>query len=118
MGPEALQELLDFPWPGNVRQLANLCGRLATLTPPDGWIGREDLRHLCPDLHPASGCGDAEVRPEDEDASYRDSVSAWRERLVLDRLRLHEGNPFRAAASLGISPSTFYRYWRRIRQKP
>ena len=42
LDPEALAQLAEFDWPGNVRQLVNICRRL-TVTAPGTTIGINDL---------------------------------------------------------------------------
>ncbi|MEM8984142.1 MAG: nitrogen regulation protein NR(I) [Pseudomonadota bacterium] len=42
LDPAAMQKLVDFDWPGNVRQLVNFCRRL-TVTAPGNNIGLDDL---------------------------------------------------------------------------
>src|SRR5262249_54924156 len=38
--------LMQFRWPGNVRQLINVCLRLVTHAAPGSWIDIADIRHL------------------------------------------------------------------------
>ncbi len=68
----ALGLLAKMPWPGNVRQLENLCRRLAVMTP-----GRE-IR--TPDI------------PNDESAAKTPTGSTWRDELQrFARMRLARG---------------------------
>ena len=63
MDEEALEALRRYPFPGNVRELANILERAAVFCPPGGSIG---LAHLPPDvqeaLHAEQGL-DAPVMP-------------------------------------------------------
>jgi transcriptional regulator with GAF, ATPase, and Fis domain len=47
---DALRALLQFAWPGNVRQLSNVCSCLVTHATSGAWIDVDDLRRLCPDV--------------------------------------------------------------------
>jgi len=112
----ALKALTAMPWPGNVRQLENLCRRLAVMA-----AGRE-IR--VPDL-PVAGSGGADVTAPDWGSELerdvrarlhrgeRDVYAASRERF--DRILLaaalaenadHRGN---AAAQLGLGRNTLTR---------
>jgi two-component system nitrogen regulation response regulator GlnG len=71
--PAALGALAEFAWPGNVRQLENLCRRLAVMAP-----GREIRVQDLPDIERSAS---VDVNPVD--------VNEWRqplERSVRDRL--------------------------------
>jgi len=103
--PRALDRLLDYPWPGNIRELEHALERAcAVATGPE--IDVEDL----PD---AVRGVDASARRPDE------RLLADRERAyiqaVLDR---HSGNRRRAAEELGLSLSTLKRRLRRRARTP
>jgi transcriptional regulator with GAF, ATPase, and Fis domain len=57
---DALRALLQFSWPGNVRQLSNVCLCLVTHAPPGAWIELADIRRLQPDV--LSGPAEPEPR--------------------------------------------------------
>jgi two-component system response regulator PilR (NtrC family) len=110
LAPDALQHLLRYPFPGNVRELENLLHRaLALATSPV--IGRSDLG--LPDLAdvdidapapaatpvPASSAAAEEALPDDL-VAHLDGV----ERDILERaLERHRYNRTAAGASLGLS---------------
>jgi len=115
--PAALGALRGFSWPGNVRQLENLCRRLAVLAP-----GREVG---VPDLPPAIL---ADVMPSDA-PGWDDALRAWAaqrlaagatdihreavavlERVMLDAaLAAHDGHRQNAARALGLGRNTMTR---------
>jgi two-component system nitrogen regulation response regulator GlnG len=75
----ALDQLARLDWPGNVRQLENLCRRLAVMAP-----GREIVAaDLAPDSAPVAGGGGA----------WTESLQAWAQ----DRLRSGEEGIYAAA---------------------
>src|SRR5918994_1246638 len=108
---DALRALLQFAWPGNVRQVSNVCSCLVTHATSGAWIDVDDLRRLCPDVLSGPRNPHPEAYLESEDATYSEAIRAFRKRLILDRLRRHGGSAVEAAGSLEISGPTFYRYW-------
>ncbi len=73
IAPSALHALSQMAWPGNVRQLENLCRRLAVMTP-----GREIRAQDLPAMErPAAAKADAGWRDELLRAA-RDAAGAWR----------------------------------------
>ncbi|MFW5965960.1 MAG: sigma-54-dependent transcriptional regulator [Persicimonas sp.] len=97
----ALDALIDYEWPGNVRQLENVVNRLVVLC--DEEVVELDQVRLQTDLVGESRrdprAARDEVRPLRE---VTDEYIAW----ALDRF---DGNKTRAAEALGIDPSTIYR---------
>ena len=113
----ALRQLLQYAWPGNVRQLANVCTSLVTHATAGSWIDVTDIQ----EHHPEIVAGPRNVSPdlylEDGAVSYGEAIRAFRKKLVTDRLQRF-GSAAQAAASLGISEATFYRYWQDTRRLP
>jgi len=115
---DALRALLQFPWPGNVRQLSNVCSSLVTQTPPGAWIDVADIQRLRPDVLSGPKNSNPEAYLDTEDVTYGEALRAFRKKLILDRLRRHGNSAFEAAASLRISGPTFYRYWMDAKRFP
>jgi PAS domain S-box-containing protein len=92
---EALAALLAHEFPGNVRELENIIEQAFVLCRG----GLIDLEHL-----------PAELRPDrDRPRSGPMSLAAMERELIESALQRHRGNRSRAAAELGINPSTLYR---------
>jgi anaerobic nitric oxide reductase transcription regulator len=108
--PLAFRALLQFSWPGNVRQLDNVCLSLVTHAPPGSWIDVADIQRLRPEVLAGPKNSSPEVYLEDDGLTCRDAVRAFRRKLIGDRLQRHGGSVSAAAASLGISKPTFHRY--------
>jgi transcriptional regulator with GAF, ATPase, and Fis domain len=115
---DALRALLQYSWPGNVREIGNVCSALVTHASPGASIDVEDIRRLCPYVLSGPRNPNPEAYLESEDASYGEAIRAFRKRLILDRLRRHGGSAVEAAASLKISAPTFYRYWSDAKRFP
>jgi DNA-binding NtrC family response regulator len=97
----ALEMLVSYSFPGNVRELENLIESASTVSSSNPQIITEkDLRPL---LHPGA--------PASAGAGAPDSLSMEQmERLTIQRaLRASGGNRTKAASLLGISRDTLYR---------
>ncbi|WP_019583939.1 sigma-54 dependent transcriptional regulator [Thioalkalivibrio sp. ALE16] len=115
LSPEALRALVRYPFPGNVRELASLIERAATLATGEV-IETRDLPERVfaiggEDAGVAAGGAGAEVLPV---AGVGDDTQ-WptleeREREYIQRVLEHvDGNKQRAARILGIGRKTLYR---------
>jgi DNA-binding NtrC family response regulator len=113
---DALRALVQFSWPGNVRQLSNVCLRLVTHAKPGAWIDVAAIERLQPDVLAGPRNPSPEAALEAEAMSYGEAFRSFKRRLILDRLRRHGGRAADAAASLRISSPTFYRYWSEARR--
>ena len=113
---DALGALVQFSWPGNVRQLSNVCLRLVTHAKPGTWIDVAAIERLQPDVLAGPRNPSPEAALETDDTSYGEAFRSFKRRLILDRLRRHGGSAADAAASLRISSPTFYRYWSEARR--
>jgi transcriptional regulator with PAS, ATPase and Fis domain len=100
--PRALDLMLDYLWPGNIRELEHAIERAcAVATGAD--IDIEDLPHAIRGSHEPG------TRPDHQPLADRERAYI---RAVLDR---HHGNRRRAAEELGMSLSTLKR---RLRARP
>jgi DNA-binding NtrC family response regulator len=111
---DALVVLRRFAWPGNVRQLSNVCLCLVTHAAAGAWIDVADIERLQPDVLAGPHNPHPEASPDD--VTYGLALRTFRRNLILERLRRHGGRVSEAAASLGISGPTFYRYWSNARR--
>jgi DNA-binding NtrC family response regulator len=95
VGPEALERLLNHPWPGNVREMRNVLERAAILARGQPAIQVEHLP------------GEFRARPGPGDRRHTPMTIEELERIHIERtLRHHGGNRTRAAQELGISRAT------------
>jgi two-component system response regulator AtoC len=109
LSPEVIETMLDYDYPGNVRQLRNIIERAAILASGDV---------LRPEHLVFEGPG-AEVSQDDQPISTRSELLVRRGRLddqvVMEALRRSGGHRATAARLLGVSERTLYRYMRRLR---
>ncbi|MBN1944959.1 MAG: sigma-54-dependent Fis family transcriptional regulator [Bradymonadales bacterium] len=104
---EALNALIQFPWPGNVRQLENMIARALALTPGD----RITLADLPPEV--SSTCVPATSRKMTALPSTTpkpiQTLSELNRAYALEVLDQVGGNKSKAAELLGIDRKTLYR---------
>jgi DNA-binding NtrC family response regulator len=95
IGPEALDRLLGYPWPGNVGEMHNVISRALMLAGGQEPVG---LDHLPGEFRNRPGVGDRRHTPMTLDALERAHIERT--------LRHHGGNRTKAALELGISRAT------------
>ena len=106
LSPGAAQALLNYGWPGNVRQLQNCIESAAIL------CGRKEIDAAMLSMGPASRPAEAAQPPAPRQYGTLREETARFERQVLQAvLDQCGGNRERAAKLLGISRRTFYRKW-------
>ena len=124
---ESAQLLLDYDWPGNIRQLRNVMERLSVMT-AGGLIGAHEVKQaLQIPEHAPDRADHSETRPQPLDnrpeplASTSDSLSSdkdqalyqvkasYEKQLILKVLEECNGSKARAASRLGISRTTLWR---------
>ncbi len=108
LAPEALRQLLGYRFPGNVRELAGLVERAATLA-RDATIRIEDLPERVrtnPAGDTAAPGGEVAVRLREEQWETLEELES---RYIRQVLAFTEGNKQRAARILGIGRKTLYR---------
>ena len=99
---EAIARLSAYRWPGNVRQLKNVCERLMIMVAPD------TIHEM--DLGPAlEMMGPADQREPSRDLALREARDLFERRFILTKLREHGGNVKRTAKALNIERSHLYR---------
>jgi TyrR family helix-turn-helix protein len=104
----AKDALLAYPYPGNVRQLMNICERLVVMTDTE----LVDLQDLPVDIvthHDERSLPRADWQEEMTLQQTLESV----ERTVLSQAWEHYGNQVKMAAALGVNQSTIARKLRR-----
>lgn len=102
--PEVIVTLMNYSWPGNIRQLRNVIERLVILT-EDDCIRREHLPSSVqvPRLDAESTVPAQSLLARDNRAGYESEPQ-----LIQNALRTTYGNKAAAAKLLGISRGTLY----------
>ncbi|GEM_PF-2209087 len=113
---EALHALMQYAWPGNVRQLRNELERIVTasLTEPAIVVSLEDLSDV---IRAAWKTPEPLLSPE-QDKSLEEQVAAFEKQLIEETLSKVEGNVSAAARILGLTRQGLYKKMRRLDIQP
>ncbi len=112
---DALRALSAHDWPGNVRELENAVEHGVILSNGRETVQVEDLPPEIAGLA-ADGCPPPNVLVTDEGLNFRSAVTSLERELILQSLRLAEGNKARAAELLELKRTTFLEKLRRLEQ--
>ncbi|HED10145.1 MAG TPA: sigma-54-dependent Fis family transcriptional regulator [Caldithrix abyssi] len=94
---EALDRLMKYDFPGNVRELENMMEHAVVMT-RNSLIGREDLP-----AHLPSGRHEALYDPADLSAGHAQKMKAFEKAMIEEALKQSGGNKSAAARLLGIT---------------
>ena len=100
----AMDTLLTYDWPGNVRQLMNVCERILVMTDGD-MIDIQDLPQKIVGNSPQGGL-------RTEHLTLQQSMESFERSLLVDAMEKH-GNQYKVAAAMGINQSTVARKLKR-----
>jgi len=101
--PEALRVMMEYYWPGNIRELKNVVERLQ-LREGDAFIRTVDLPQ---EITASAPVGE----------TFEEKIEAYKQHLVLSAWRDSGLNQKRAAQRLGMSYDQFRHYFRKYRLK-
>lgn len=107
LSESALQALLAYSWPGNIRQLQQTLRLAAALAEDEGMIG---LQHLPDEI--LDGCVSEFKQPlvsGEVRLMARDTLQASEQRIIRAAVDACGGNLSAAARNLGIARATLYR---------
>ncbi|AUF98943.1 sigma-54-dependent Fis family transcriptional regulator [Pseudomonas sp. 02C 26] len=108
--PEDVEALLlQYRWPGNIRQLRHVIEVACALSGPSGEIQRDSLpAEILVSGHSGLRCSITDHPPKPST-----SLSSLRDEWVTASLAAHNGSVTAAAKALGVSRTTLYRYLQR-----
>lgn len=107
----ALDLLVVYPFPGNVRELQNELERASNLVEPSGWITPDLLSDRIRRPSPAA-------EPELQARGLKDAVEAVEKRLIQEALARHRGNVTEASRALAISRQWLIKKMARYNMRP
>lgn len=94
--PDALRKLIDYHWPGNIRELENIIVRAATLASSDV-LDASDIHLDSESTSRRASAGAALALPPGM------TLEKWEEEMIREALRQANGNKSQAARALGLS---------------
>ena len=106
LNSEAEQEILSYPWEGNVRQLRNFCERLVIVA-DDKSISADVIREQLDIIDTSFSENDNDLAA-DLDRNI-ESMEDAEKRSIINALKKTGGNRTRTAEILGISKTTLWR---------
>jgi len=111
---EAMGLLRGYPWPGNIRELANLIERLAILGGET--IGPDDVRMVLPEGRAGGGAARrlGGVQPGGEGVPLTEALDDYERELIGTALRTADGNVAEAARLLVTDRANLYRRMKRL----
>ncbi|HJM57817.1 MAG: Fis family transcriptional regulator [Planctomycetes bacterium] len=111
LSSEAVQQLMQHEWPGNVRQLRNLLEGAAVFA-DDGVIGLKEIEHMLaagPSLAPLASAHDSAREDPYEAGTFEEFKNLSEAQFFRMRLERNEGNIKRTAEELGMQRSHLYK---------
>ena len=98
MSEDAMKALMRYDWPGNIRELQNVCERLQILSEGHLIMPGDLPEHILNPEH--------KIMTHDYDPSL--TIHELEKRYILKALNFFEGNKTQAANALGITIKTLY----------
>lgn len=103
---DAMELLVNYDWPGNIRELQNLIERLCVLAKTDH-IGKDHL--------PKEIAGENTSKPESHEVTLQKAVQKFEAEFIKNALRKTGGKKGQAAKLLGIHRNTLIQLEKRLR---
>lgn len=98
MSEESMEILLSYDWPGNIRELQNICERLQILADGNLILPTDLPEHV----------RNPEKKVTSEDFEVGVTLHELEKRYILKALNYYDGNKTQAANGLGITIKTLY----------
>ncbi|HEX7243509.1 MAG TPA: sigma-54 dependent transcriptional regulator [Longimicrobiaceae bacterium] len=111
VAPSALEAFARHPWPGNIRELANIVERL-TILHAGSEVGVAEVRALLAGA--AAGPGPEPGYRDDDRRSLADRLDEYERHLLLQALEAADGSMAEAARRLQTDRANLYRRMRRL----
>jgi DNA-binding NtrC family response regulator len=99
ISPQGMRQLMEYQWPGNIRELENVVARAVLIT-----SGAEITPDFLFPLPP-----DSDSPPTSLPQATKKALEAVERQKIIDALHKVNGNRSRAARLLGISRASFYK---------
>ena len=103
--PDAIEQLQNHTWPGNIRELKNTIERVIIMNAKQK-IAAADLPEL--------GFTDEKPASSFRFPSFKAATDAYQREFILHKLAEHDGNVTKAAEEMGVDRSHLYRRMRNL----
>ena len=104
MSPKFLRQLMDYNWPGNIRELQNAMLRAVLLSNSETL----EPESLAPEILGLR-------TPQPDDGGFNERVDAYKRQLIIETLERSNWVQKKAAEELKLKPSTLYELIKRLR---
>jgi Nif-specific regulatory protein len=112
VSPEAMSCLMNYDWPGNVREFENAIERAVVLGSSE-IIKVEDLPEAVIEASPSKASPAGTSAPQD----FYEAVNEAKKRLIIDAFDRAQGSYTEAAKLLGMHPNHLHRLIRNLNMK-
>ena len=113
---EAIEYLMDYSWPGNIRELKNMIERLMNIVQSD-YIEKKDIQ-LTDFLQVFSPNEEVAEVETNHKISFREEIQKKERQLIIDALQQADGNISKAARNLDIPQQTLSKKIKRYKLEP
>jgi DNA-binding NtrC family response regulator len=104
LSPDALNRLMDYDWPGNVRQLEHAIEMAVTLSGEREKLFLGDIR--LPDAREIPMTGETRINLRGTGINFDEVIGGVEKLLLQEALRKYNGNKAKAANFLGLPRTT------------
>ena len=109
---DAIKNLMEYEWPGNVRQLENTVEMAVALSGDRDLLDSDDFPAVS--RKPAAAVDPESVCFPDDGLNFNTMISELEKKLILQSLQVAQGNKKRAASLLHLKRTTFVEKLRRM----
>jgi transcriptional regulator with PAS, ATPase and Fis domain len=106
---DVLEKLVNYDWPGNIRELENLIERAVVLT-KSKLISRESL----PPFLIAPQEESKAVTPINNELNFKENIQTFQKKAIIGALKQAKGIQKKAANLLGVKPTTLNEMIKRL----
>ena len=114
--PDVMQALLQYEWPGNIRELRNMVERLVVFA-TDGVIRKEYFLFTASDkVHNSRSLQDVneDIKTDDTILLLKEEMDQHEKKVIERALQVVNGNKLECARRLGITRATLYNRLKRL----